>query len=486
MLLEKYLEKDLVRKFKIANLLWENDILTSIDLACALNVTTTTIKSDIKNINMFYCPSNEPLVISETTGYSILNKKSCNKKNFFRQLYNSSLFIKACCFYLKNDFKETEKFALQEFISVSKAYELKNKVLVYLKELDIYIDDRKSECRIRFLIAYFQMKLGIQVVEISKHKQFIFDRLIEEVEKLEGCFFSNYSKEYAYVLLQLNFKRRKNNPVYFNNKEVNLLKETIIYKRLYNPVFKLLKNELHININEHEILYCMTVINIMNANYYENKESLEIHEYYANLISKLVNYKELLALFDEEFNSVLSKNHLFQAVLVLFLRKSLFNLQILIPEEHIELGNYATIPSSLVEQTEKVLNKWQEKNKLNLQFSIEHVRYLASKLYFIVKRKKRPRVIYLLCNFYPDYLLAKEILQIEFGTFVEVMQFPSSLSNVYFHRDDLILYDIYSPVLKKTGCKLLKISYIFDLKELQKIGAQLFEYDLKDIDRKEF
>ncbi|HGV8438817.1 TPA: hypothetical protein I0I20_RS14430, partial [Enterococcus faecium] len=70
------------------------------------------------------------------------------------------LFIRACCYFLKSNFKEVNQFADQEFISKSKAYYLRDEVIIYLKEVQVLNSSGETdECRLRFLLTFFQMKL---------------------------------------------------------------------------------------------------------------------------------------------------------------------------------------------------------------------------------------------------------------------------------------------------------------------------------------
>ncbi|EMF0203394.1 helix-turn-helix domain-containing protein, partial [Enterococcus hirae] len=229
---EKYMEKDLKRKINIINLLWENPQLTSLEIGDYLGVTAATIKSDIKFINFYYCLEEVPLIISSSNGYCILNKESRNKVDYLKKVYKDSLFIRACCFFLKNNFTGVNQFADEEFISKSKAYYLKEEVLTYLSEVEIINSlNEVDECRLRFLLTFFQMKLDEEFVKISKNNKIVFLSLFREFEKIEICLLSDYSKEYASILFQLHFNRRNKTCLNFDQIAVDLLKNTKVYER---------------------------------------------------------------------------------------------------------------------------------------------------------------------------------------------------------------------------------------------------------------
>ena len=84
-------------------------------------------------------------------------------------------------------------------------------------------------------------------------------------------------------------------------------------------------------------------------------------------------------------------------------------------------------------------------------------------------------------SFYTDHLLAKEILNREYGNIVHIEQYNPNKQISTYSVNDLVLYDTKYEVLSKLPCLTLKISYVFDLVELQLIREQLFGYDLKGI-----
>lgn len=314
---EKYMEKDLIRKISIINLLWENQQLTSIELAAYLEVTTTTVKSDIKFINVYYCLEDTPLILSSSNGYCIAIKEKRNKVD-------------------------------------------------YLKK---------------------------------------------------------------------------------------------------------------------SILFFVLIFNIMNSNYFDETEILENYQSYVNLISHspTLLYKDLVLLFEKEFDMPLGGEKLFEATLISFLRKCILNLQILIPEEHFELGNIAEVPVDICLRIKNIFLEWNNLTKLDLKYSDNHIKYFTSKIYFLLSKIKRPQNLYLLTSFYTDYLLAKEILVREYGNIVCIQQFNPNKELFTYASNDLVLYDTEYEILKRLPCLKLKISYVFDLVELQIIRERLFGYDLKGI-----
>ncbi|UYT10281.1 HTH domain-containing protein [Lactococcus garvieae] len=481
---EEYLEKELLRHIKIIKLLWDNESLTSIELAEELEVTAATIKSDVKSINMEYCEKNNPLLISSPQGYAVLNREQRERKTYIKRIYSCSLFVKATCFFLKNNLSNIDKFEELEYISSAKAYNVKKEVRDYLERLEILEEGKFvqfAEYRIRFLMAFFQWELNMPIVKIPEENRAIYNILFKEIEAQEKGMFSDSSKEYAMILFQLSFLRRRNNPVSFPPEEEIFIKNTVVYKSLQPTIRLFLTKMLHFEILDEEATYFVLVFNIMNINYNEElSENLKVSTQSLKENTK-VRYYSLIQCFESEFEITLSDAPIFEAALMIFLRKCLFNLQIFIPEEHIALGNIPKLPNEILVKTKSALDQWNTITGLNLNFSKAHIVQLSSKIFFVLRKKSKPKIIYLLTGFYSDYLLGKEILTSEYGGIVKIRRFNPEMQKEY-HQNDLILYDSNYTILDKYTSKKLKINYIFDLQELQRIRALLFGYNLDGLE----
>lgn len=482
-MLEKYLEKEILRRLKIITLLWEFDCLPSAEMAAKLGVSSATIKGDIKKINLQFCDKINPLIVSELAGYSVLNKKNRNKKKYLQKILNSSLFLKATVFFSKNKFTKIDEFKRIEYISQAKAYNLKKDVEEYLKQLGIAekgVILERAEYKIRFLLAYYQWELGIEIIKVSEVNKTLFEKLFNEVESVERCFFSSRSKEYAGILFQLNFERRNKNILTFCDKQKEIFTKSVVYQRKKKIIKEFLKENLHFDIKEDEVFYFALVFNMMNASFYD--DTSETFASYISLIqeSTFFDYDCLVQEFEKEFKFELKNSDLFEATITTFIRKCFFDLQTLIPEEHISLGCVVKVSDSFVQRISKVLKLWNYKVGLGYSFSCSHILQLATKLFFVLEKKKRLKQVYLLTSFHTDYLLAKEVLTNEFGALVDIKPFNASVISQSCN-DVLILYDINYDVLSKISSQKLKIKYIFDLKELQQIRSLLFEYNLEGI-----
>ena len=481
--MEVYIEKDIVKKIEIINRLWEISSIQKKKLAKEMKISRVTLRNYVQALNEKF-----PNLIEEDnqTGYVICDKHKKNKQSYLKYLYKDSIFIKACYYFLQTNFTQVELFAREKYISFSKAYELRNEVIEYIKLLGIEPQANllpNNECRLRFLITYFQQIIGLEFVVISEVDTYKFNQLFQEIEESEKCFFSEYSKEYASVLFQLHFKRNLVYPLVFSGDSKVFLEEMPIYDRLFPIIKKFLKQEKKYEVKDEVIMYFVTVFLIMNTNYYDNYAEDKLRNIFSN-ISKLTVIDHLVGTFEKTFKRPLRSNILFLAALIPFNRKCIFNLQRYIPEEHYEMGNIAEVPEKLIVKVQTILEEWNEEEKLGLVFSEEHIRYFTSKLFFILNKRNRTQTIYLLTSFYTDYLLAKEVLSEEYGNKVMIQQFIPNKNVQSYKKEDLILYDSEYAILSKIQCKKLRIAYIFDLEELQEIRKELFGFHLEGIEKK--
>lgn len=482
---DKYIEKDIVRKIKIVNTFYNEKIFKLKDLAKEIGTSIVTIRSDIQMLNQMFSTDDNPFIMFDPLqGYLINLTEKFSKQDCIKSIYGESLFLKACQFFLKDQYATAEKFAIKEFISFSKAYELRKKFKNYLQDLGITDFDNHNpneECYIRYLMTFLQISRGKQFVTITTTEKYKFNKLFNSIERIENCVFSDYSKQYASILFQLHFKRQTNFPIKFADSLKKQLQNTPMYKKISPFIEKFLKDEKFFNNNDNEIMYFFVIFSIMNVNYFEDYTVSKIKNTF-DYIQKVPAMNKLVLLFEKEFKQSFYSNLSFYASFITFIKKCLFNLQTFIPEEHYELGRIAKTPKNLIVKVSSIFYKWAEQENVNLKFSEEHIKYFSSKLFFILNKKEKIKNIYLLTSFYADYLSAKDILTYEYGDLANIKQFNPKMEYEQYTDQDLILYDFQYQVLKKIKCKKLQISYVFDLQELQAINNSLLSYNLQDIE----
>lgn len=477
----KYLEKEIFRKVTIINLLWEKSSLTSLEMSQQLNVSVSTIKGDIKAINLQF-DETDPLIESNPTGYLIRNKYKRNKRTYMKKVYQYSPFIKACMYFFKTDFSNPLGFAKQEFISSSKAYQLKKEVMSYVASYGIDLNDKKveDEYRLRFLIALFQMKSGIQVVKVSKTSQYKINHLFQQIEKEQKCLFSDFSKEYAQILLQLMFDRKMKLKDNLDIKKLEMYKCTPIYHQIEDRLVDFLK-QMFLSPDERNLNYCTIVFNFLNQNFYEINAHEKNYQCYIAFTKEfpVIQYEYLIDKMERNIPNFSNNQRTIEVLTLMFLRKCHFNFQQLIPEEHVVEGtDMAEIPQAFFEKIKRIFMDWNDFSGLNLAFSDDHFRYLATKIYFLTYRSKNEKRVFLLTGVCTDFLWAQEMLEQEFGNTLDIQQFNPETIPSNYNKRDVILYNISHEKLSQIDCFKMRVSFNFDFCELFNIRKELFGYDI--------
>ncbi|EJC3754583.1 helix-turn-helix domain-containing protein, partial [Enterococcus faecalis] len=189
-----YIEKDIIKKIEIINTLWESSGVPKKKLAKDLALSIVTVRNYIQVLNEKF----DNLIEEENQiGYVICGKHKKNKQDYLKELYKDSVFINACHYFLQTNFMQVELFARERYISFSKAYELRNEVVEYIQLLGIEPRDNllpNNECKLRFLITYFQKIIGLEFVVITDADTYRLNQLFQAVEESEKYFFQNIQK----------------------------------------------------------------------------------------------------------------------------------------------------------------------------------------------------------------------------------------------------------------------------------------------------
>lgn len=152
--IENYIEKDIIRKVKIAEYIFEHKGLVIRELAKKLDVTFNTVKKDISMLSVQLMPYLDQYELSATEVTMIFTKHT-TRYDLIKEIYSESKFLKVVARYLLGD---TNYLSIvdEEFVSVTKAFKIKKEVENYLKEETILDDNNKikpNELLYRFIFV---------------------------------------------------------------------------------------------------------------------------------------------------------------------------------------------------------------------------------------------------------------------------------------------------------------------------------------------
>lgn len=126
------MEKDIIRKVKITEYMFEHKTLVIRELAKELDVTFNTIKKDLSMLLVQLSPFLDHYELSATVVTMIFTKQT-TRYDLIKEIYSESKFLKVVARYLLGD---TNYLSIvdEEFVSVTKAFKIKKEVENYLKK----------------------------------------------------------------------------------------------------------------------------------------------------------------------------------------------------------------------------------------------------------------------------------------------------------------------------------------------------------------
>lgn len=402
-LIEKYIEKDIIRHVKLVEFFFEFGSLSLNNLAETLGVSLKTVKLDMEIIREKLCDE-----------ISYYNKKGNTVKLYFSKqlsrfelvvkLYEDSKFLRVCSRYIVGETNYL-KIVEKEFISVSKAFKLKNKVELYFKEYKAINDlNELDELRYRYLILTIWMRCSLLDKYVNKTKYNLATNIAHQIIYK----FSNHLNEHGYNLLCKSIYlslMRNNNQLKFIDKKLEIIKEKFVCKEISEII-----NKSTNDLDESELVYLSLIYRLLPLNS-TNYLTLEIDYDYlrTNIIEKNVEILELIFLFEQEFNVSLTKNILFERPLILFLLSIWLDTQTLLVNRHCLLNEEQKLVCVRVRH---VVNKWLKQNCYNNidilettleQFCLEVFSVLTS----MVKNKYKTTIM-IIAEFESAHILYRE------------------------------------------------------------------------------
>ncbi|WP_099222156.1 helix-turn-helix domain-containing protein [Listeria costaricensis] len=375
MQLNDYVEKDIIRKKDICELLYNGRIRKRKWIANKLEVSEGTILQDIKKMNNLFQPINVN-IHATAKGYHLDNPSFVSKKGLTAVLLEKSLFLKALTFFCQNQEKTLADFANQYFISLSQAYKLRGRVQAYLREIGLELNiDRITglEYRLRFFKAYIQIMTGVQLIKIPKRVEEQIQRFIHETSVQIQLDFAPQTIEYLVLLIYLGlFSEQEESGIpqreleyspkrlsYAVSANLDLLSSLAKKERLKKeePYFTLIfcvQNEKHLDIDQ-------TYSSLEYHDQHDFRDNRQVQDLFGQLESRF--HKEFL--LDDPILWCAFNN---------FFKKTICDLQPLIPQERVFLP---TAKQEYYYEIRQMLFAWKKKWAFPYQFDDMHIQQLA-------------------------------------------------------------------------------------------------------------
>lgn len=356
-MIQNYIEKDIIRRVKLVQYLFDLHTLNIFKISQKLGVTTSTIKSDFKKIKIVL---NEFIINHSYTASEItINfKREITRYELVKEIYADSKYLNVCARYIKGEY-DYLSIVEEEFVSVTSAFSIKKQVEQYFEEVlgnNWSKLSPKDEIKYRFLIFSVCMR--------SNYLRNRFDsKILEKSDMITKKVMSKFSNkplkrdfDFFKYAVYLSLTRYKKNKVYISHFEEEFICSGLIYSHI-NDVFQeasILYND--VAVEKEEIMFLCVIYRTLTYNP-PSYVFLEI-DYKYQKERLLRNFKIidiLLDLLEKEFCLHLRGNMLFEVSLFNFIYYSMWELNFFIFERSIYLNESQTdIKNRLV----KVLDTW--------------------------------------------------------------------------------------------------------------------------------
>lgn len=327
-MLEKYIEKDILRQVKILEYFYERRQLTMQELIDDLNVNKKTIIKDFSKIEQCI----EHMAYFKVTDKGKINFYLIENKNsleLVKKIYNRSLFLRTCCRYLMGE-KKYITYVEEEYISVSKAFKLRKEVQNFLKVSGYLNETEKeteNELKKRFFLLSIWMRSDLLDEYILNEKYLIATEIATKILKYFNKVTNLREKDLFIkgIYLMLNssgldtisrqtLEMNEDDPIL---EDISLLLEDIIF------------------IEKIEIKYLMILLYLLPSNFSNYSVIMMDLKIQENYLLKHKEIYEYIQLFEKHFKIKLSDKSVFIKVMLYFVLCSYYDIQTCLLEPHI-------------------------------------------------------------------------------------------------------------------------------------------------------
>lgn len=350
-MIDKYIEKDIVRQVKVTEYLFELKQIDIQQVADLLGVSRMTIKRDIERILLL--DSRIQLVEEKGVHTTINFWPEATRYELIKKVYNQSYFLKVCYLYLSGE-RNYLKISEREHISVAKVFSVKKKVEEFFKKVGVMTEDgrfEEDEFKHRLITLTIWMRIDFFQATIDRRILVNAKKIVDQLMKLFSNELNSREKHFLTLNVYMALKR--------NGRNLNFPERVkyVYRKEIYIKIRKLLSNY---HLNDNEINYLTFMYNLLNHNL-TNYYYLEI-EYFQIRKRAMQEYPELIELihqFELTFQRDLAKEPLFEKALWRFLTSLSYNRAMLL----VEKNHFITeIQRNFCNKVKALIIEWSQKN----------------------------------------------------------------------------------------------------------------------------
>lgn len=361
-MIEDYIEKDILRQVKIIEYFFDLEYMNLKELSDNLNVTSETIRRDFSRIETILGDKVKNIKI-ELSVCQIEFLSEYSHYELVKEIYKESKFLRVCSRYIMGT-RDYLSIVEEEFISVSKAFQLKKKVEIFFSQFN-YLDEQGSsnEFMKRFLTLSVWMRCDLLDENIDEKCWILAENF---TNSLLSSFSNNLSKrefiffvKSVYIMLSESKKRTLSIPKI----AFDYMKKSVITEKISNLVYEFFDEETKKNITLQEIIYLSIIFRMVPYNV-NNYTLLKMdYEYQRQrIIEAFPDISQLILSFEREFEVSLIKNIRFEKPLFTFILSNLLETQNFVVDKHYFLSGDRLI---LRNKITGILNNWKKINGSN-------------------------------------------------------------------------------------------------------------------------
>lgn len=433
-MLTDYIEKDIIRRVKVTEYFYELNTLKIKNIASRLGVSSNTIRRDINLLIeelKIYISDYENIGGNEVT---ILFINNISKFDLVREIYSESKFLRICSRFIIEGF-DYSKIVDEEFLSVSKVFQIKNKIFSFLESISLIegyenISFNDDEFTMRNLILSLWIRCDYLEKFVDNRKWIESEKFVKMLLQYQLKNININRREYQTLILgcYLMLSRSKEHKLVFPQEERQGIIDDLY---AYNIIKKLSSDYFYqYELSDDELVYFSFLYFLLlkeTKNY-----SVIMYNYYLTRKRWLLSsnlFIEVSLEFEKEFNISLINNIMFEKPLMDFLGTSWKAMQYFLLENYYYLTEEQIILSKKIK---KILMKVfkNEKNYYFSDFSIEKLAYQVSS---ILEKKVDKTIICIVTDNDNNHILYRNILKRWLGN-VEECIFDE---NVYYSLEEL-------------------------------------------------
>ncbi|WP_211197083.1 DeoR family transcriptional regulator [Enterococcus mundtii] len=444
-MIEQYIEKEIMRQVKLTEYLYECKKLSITDVAQRLEVSFNTIKRDFQKLILQLEDYITDYEITKTH-MIVWFDSNYTRYDLIKDIYSYSKFLNVCLRYLNGE-SDYLDIVENEFVSVTKAFQLKKSVEKYFMEIGILDENKEwvgNESILRLVSLTVLARQPLDDREIDKtHMQ-----LSQEfVEKLFSDLSNSYpinKREYAFLTLAvyLTISRHKDHPMHVQPQSVKYnLGESLAFKKIQANAELILKD---IDLDDNELFFLTSIYKNISLNS-DSFMTIQMNYRYErmNVIENNPDIQTLIFQFEEEFQNSLFHQMIFERPLITFCYSTWNNVQNFLLYRHHYLNSKQL---QLKKTIKKVFQQWKDQVWPEISFTFNDLAIewftsqVASSLVF---KEKQKRVFFIVAESEESHILYREILNhwlnLDYNTIDSYLYYSVEELPAYINRNPHII-----------------------------------------------